>query len=58
MKLRQKFLLMVAGAAGVLLAFAFVWLTSAGSTLLAEKQEKIRSLVEVPYSILVENQGL
>jgi len=58
MKLRQRLLLMVAGAAAVLLAFAFVWLTSARSTLLAEKQEKIRSLVEVPYSVLVENQRL
>jgi hypothetical protein len=58
MKLKHKFLLMVAGAAIVLLAFSFAWLTSAHSTLLAEKQEKIRSLVEVPYSIVEENQHL
>ena len=58
MKLKHKFLLMVAGAAVVLLAFAFTWLMSAHSAMLAEKQEKIRSLVEVPYSIVEENQRL
>jgi methyl-accepting chemotaxis protein len=58
MKLKHKFLLMVAGATAVLLAFAFAWLMSAHSTMLAEKQEKIRSLVEVPYSIVEENQRL
>lgn len=58
MKLKHKFLVMVAGAAVVLLAFAFAWLTSAHSTLLAEKQEKICSLVEVPYSIVEENHHL
>src|SRR5579863_5683437 len=50
--LKSKFLLMMAVAAAGLLAVAGLWISDQRSTMLAEKMQKTRNLVEVPYSIL------
>lgn len=52
MTLKTKFRIMIAVSAVGLLAVAGFWIQSEHSTLLAQKQEKTKNLVEVPYSIL------
>jgi methyl-accepting chemotaxis protein len=56
--LKNKFRLMVAAAACGFLALAGFWLANEHSLILQQKQEKARSLVEVPYSMLVQYQKL
>jgi len=58
MKLRHRFALMVAGTTLVLAIVAGLWLAHLRSGMVEDKQEKLRSLVEVPYSIFTENQRL
>ena len=52
MSLKTKFKLMVAVAAAGLLALAGAWIKGQHSTLLGEKKQKARNLIEVPYSVL------
>jgi methyl-accepting chemotaxis protein len=52
MSLKTKFRLMVAVAAAGLLALAGAWIEGQHSTLLGEKKQKARNLIEVPYSVL------
>jgi methyl-accepting chemotaxis protein len=52
MSLKTKFKLMVAVAATGLLALAGAWIKGQHSTLLGEKKQKARNLIEVPYSVL------
>ena len=52
MTLKTKFRIMIAVSAAGLVAVAGFWIQSEHSTLLAQKQEKTKNLVEVPYSIL------
>ena len=52
MSLKTKFRLMVAVAAAGLLALAGAWIKGQHSTLLSEKKQKARNLIEVPYSVL------
>jgi methyl-accepting chemotaxis protein len=54
MSLKGKFRVMVVIAAAGLLALAGMWLTSVRSYLLSERMQKTKSLVEIPYSIIVE----
>jgi methyl-accepting chemotaxis protein len=58
MKLRRKFQVMVMVAAAGLLAIAGFWIGSVRTTMLAEKMQKTRSLVEVPYSVLLKQYQL
>jgi len=58
MSIRQKFYLVIAVAAAGLLVLAGFWLNGARSSILAEKKEQTRNLVEVPYSILVQQHKL
>ena len=51
MSLKGKFRVMVGIAAAGLLALAGFWLTSQRSGLFAERVEKTKNLVEIPYSI-------
>jgi len=55
MSLRTKFKVMVMVAAAGLVAVAGFWIKSQRSTLLTEKMQKTKNLVEVPYSV-VEKQ--
>jgi methyl-accepting chemotaxis protein len=50
--LKTKFQVMVAVSAAGLLAVAIFWIQGEHSTLLAEKQQKTKNLVEVPYSVM------
>ena len=52
MSLKQKFIGLVAIAALGLMALAGMWLRSERSELLAERMQKTKSLVDVPYSII------
>jgi len=52
MTLKTKFRGMIAVSATGLLAVAGFWIHGQHSTLLAEKMQKTKNLVEVPYSIL------
>ena len=58
MTLKTKFRIMIAVSAAGLLAVAGFWIQSEHSTLLAQKQEKTKNLVEVPYSILEQQYRL
>jgi len=58
MNLIGKFRVMVGIAAAGLLALAGFWLTGLRSELLAQRMEKTKSLVEVPYSVVVEQHRL
>ena len=49
---------MIAVSAAGLLAVAGFWIQSEHSTLLAQKQEKTKNLVEIPYSILEQQYRL
>ena len=55
MTLKNKFRVMLAVSAAGLLAVATFWIYSQHSSLLTEKQQKTKNLVEIPYS-LVERQ--
>lgn len=52
MSLKAKFRMMVAVAAAGLLTTAAIWLASEHSVSLSERKQKVRNLVEIPYSIL------
>ena len=52
MTLKTKFRVMIAVSAGGLLAVAGFWIQGQHSSLLAEKLQKTKNLVEVPYSII------
>ena len=52
MTLKSKFRIMMVVFAAGLLTVAGLWIHSQYSTLLSEKQEKTKNLVEVPYSIV------
>jgi len=52
MTLKTKFRLMVAVSAAGLLAVAGFWIQNQHSSLLAEKLQKTKNLVEVPYSVI------
>jgi len=58
MNLRGKFGLMVIVAAAGLLALAGFWIKSQRSTLLTEKMQKTKNLVEVPYSVIEKQYQL
>jgi len=58
MNLKGKFRVMVGIAAAGLLALAGCWLSSLRSELLAQRMEKTKNLVEVPYSVVVEQHRL
>ncbi|MGB8012086.1 MAG: methyl-accepting chemotaxis protein [Terriglobales bacterium] len=58
MKLRLKFKVMVIVAAAGLLAVAGFWIKGEHSTMLAEKMQKTKDLVGVPYSIIEEQYQL
>jgi len=58
MNLKAKFRVMVGIAAAGLLALAGCWLSSLRSELLAQRMEKTKNLVEVPYSVVVEQHRL
>jgi len=55
MNLKSKFRLIVALAVAGLLVLAGFWLTNERSRLMAEKQEKARSLVEASYSVILQS---
>ncbi|MFZ3214205.1 MAG: methyl-accepting chemotaxis protein [Terriglobales bacterium] len=58
MSLKAKFRVMVGVAAVGLLALAGFWVTSQRSSLFAERVQKTKNLVEVPYSVIVEQHRL
>lgn len=58
MNLKRKFLLLTVLPALGLLALAAFWIYDQHASALAEKMSKVRSLVEVPYSILEQNSKL
>ncbi len=55
MNLKSKFRLIVALAVAGPLVLTGFWLTSERSRLMAEKQEKARSLVDASYSVIVQS---
>ncbi|HUO26080.1 MAG TPA: cache domain-containing protein [Candidatus Aquilonibacter sp.] len=58
MSLRAQFRLMVAISAAGLLAVAAFWIHGQHATLLSEKREKTKNLVEVPYSVIAQEYQL
>jgi len=58
MSLRGKFRVMVSVSAAGLLAVAAFWIQGQHSTLLSEKLQKTKNLVEVPYSIVEQQYQL
>jgi len=58
LSLAGKFKLMVGIAALGLLGMTGLWLNNQRATLLNERQQKTRNLVEIPYSILAEQHRL
>jgi methyl-accepting chemotaxis protein len=58
MSLKGKFNVMVAIAAAGLLALAGMWLNSERSDLHSERQQKTKTLVEIPYSIIAAQYNL
>jgi len=58
MTLKTKFRVMIAASAAGLVAVAGFWIHDQHFTLLAERQQKTRNLVEVPYSILEKQYKL
>jgi len=56
--LKHKFALLLGTAALGLLALASMWLYTERSDLLAERLQKTRSLIEIPYSIITQQQEL
>jgi len=58
MSLRGKFRIMVVVAAAGLVAVAGFWIKSQHSGLLAERQQKTKNLVELPYSLIAQQHQL
>jgi len=58
LNLSGRFKLMVGIAAVGLLGMTGLWLKSQRSTLMSERQEKTRNLVEIPYSIISSQYSL
>jgi methyl-accepting chemotaxis protein len=58
MSLKIKFRIMEAVAAAGLLTLAGFWIHGEYARIFQDKEEKVRQLVEVPYSILVQQQQL
>ena len=58
MSLRGKFRVMVAVAAAGLLAVAGFWIKTQHADLLAERSQKTKNLVEVPYSLIAQQYQL
>jgi methyl-accepting chemotaxis protein len=58
MSLKNKFRVMELVAAAGLLTLAGFWIHGEYSRILHDKEEKVRELVEVPYSIVVQQQQL
>jgi methyl-accepting chemotaxis protein len=58
MSLRGKFRVMIAVSAAGLLAVAGFWIHGQHSTLLSEKLQKTRNLVDVPYSLIQQQYNL
>jgi methyl-accepting chemotaxis protein len=58
MSLRAKFKVMVMVSAAGLLAIAGFWIKGERSTLLTEKMQKTKNLVEVPYSVMEKQYQL
>lgn len=58
MSLKQKFIAIVVIAGLGLMSLAGMWLHSERSDLLTERMQKTKSLVESPYSIIVEQHRL
>ncbi len=58
MRLTTKFKIMVAVAALGLVAVAGFWIKSQRSTMLSEKLQKTKSLVEVPYTLIEQQYQL
>jgi methyl-accepting chemotaxis protein len=58
MSLKAKFRIMVAAAAAGLVIVAGFWISNQHSVLLSEKMKKAASLIDVPYSVIAEQQQL
>jgi methyl-accepting chemotaxis protein len=58
MNLKRKFIVIVGIAAAGLLGLTGFWLNSQRSGLLSERVAKTKNLVEVPYSLIVEQHRL
>lgn len=58
MTLKTKFRIMIVVSAAGLLAVAGFWIQSEHSTLIAQKQEKTKNLVDLPYSIIEQQYHL
>jgi len=58
MTLKKKFRLTVALAGCALLILSVVWVFSERSRILQEKKEKVRNLVDLPYSVFAKNYDL
>ena len=52
MTLKLKFRVMIAVSAGGLLAVAGFWISGQHSSMLTEKLQKTKNLVEVPYPVI------
>jgi len=58
MSLKTKFRMMEAVAAAGLLTLAAFWVQGEYSRILRDREERVQQLVEVPYSVLVQQQQL
>jgi methyl-accepting chemotaxis protein len=58
MSLKTKFRLMIVLAGCALLAISVAWVTSERASILHEKQEKVRNLVDLPYSFILQQHEL
>ena len=58
MSLKAKFRIMVVAAAAGLMTVAAFWMGNQRSTLLSEKMQKAKNLVEIPYSLIEQQQKL
>ncbi|MGA2354179.1 MAG: methyl-accepting chemotaxis protein [Terriglobales bacterium] len=58
MSFRAKFKIMVIVAAAGMMALAGFWIHDEHATLLSEKMQKTRNLVEVPYSVMAKQYQL
>ena len=58
MTLKTKFRLMITVSAAGLLAVAGFWIQGQHSSLLSERRQKTKNLVEVPYSIIEQQHQL
>jgi len=58
MRLKAKFAVMVVVAAAGLITMAVFWVSNQHSTLLSEKEQTTKNVVEVPYSIVEQQHRL